>query len=179
MLDFPLQDRIGLKANGVKITFFLQHSVQCRIGKGGIPTEELLDVEVTIPSDYRQEHAPPELRAGVIATPKHGSFQVAELIEQEQRMVAHAFEMPIVCRTLLVAISLAHRAIHIEDQFLQRLSLVDFVDPLAREVHQRRQVAPCAENLRLESTDAACRSGFLIRMRRPTAHHVTHGGVNR
>ena len=83
MLDFPIQDRVGLEAYGVEITLFLQHSVQCRIGKGGIPTKELRDVEVTIPIDYRQEHPTPELRAGVIAASQHRSFQVAELIEQE------------------------------------------------------------------------------------------------
>ena len=30
----------------VGLTFFLQHSVQCRIGKGGIATKELRDVQV-------------------------------------------------------------------------------------------------------------------------------------
>jgi len=43
MLEFPLQDHVGLDANGVVITSFLQHSVQRRIGKGGIATKELGD----------------------------------------------------------------------------------------------------------------------------------------
>jgi len=36
VLDLPLQNGIGLDANGVVITFFLQQMVQCRIGKGRI-----------------------------------------------------------------------------------------------------------------------------------------------
>lgn len=51
MLDFPLQDRVGLNANGVVTTFFLQHSVQPRVGKGGIATKELGDAQVAIPID--------------------------------------------------------------------------------------------------------------------------------
>jgi hypothetical protein len=67
VLDFPLQDGVGLETKGVEITFFLQYSIQRWNGKGRIATKELLDVEVTIPIDYRQEYPSPELRAGVIA----------------------------------------------------------------------------------------------------------------
>ncbi len=83
VLDFPLQNGIGLDANGVVITFFLQQTVQCRIGKGRITAKEFGDAQVAIPLDHRKQGTPPELCTVVIAAPQHGPFQVAELIEQE------------------------------------------------------------------------------------------------
>ena len=46
----------------------------------------------------------PVRNTGVIVASQHRSFQVAELIEQEQRMVAVAFKVPIVRRALLLSV---------------------------------------------------------------------------
>lgn len=43
-------------------------------------------------------------------------------------------------RALLLSIGLADRAIQIEDQLPQRLPPVDLVDPLAGEIHERREI---------------------------------------
>ena len=94
------------------------------ISEGRIAAKELGNVAMAIPLDHWQQRPPPELRAVVIAAPRHRPFQVAILVEQEQWMLAGTVAVPIVRRALLVAIGLAHRAIHIEDQFLQRLSLM-------------------------------------------------------
>ena len=51
MLGFSLQDRVGLDASGVVITYFLQHSVQRRIGKGDIAIKELGAAQMAIPLD--------------------------------------------------------------------------------------------------------------------------------
>ena len=53
VLDFPLQDRIGFEANHVAISFFLQQTVQCRIGKGRITTKEFGGIQVAIALDHR------------------------------------------------------------------------------------------------------------------------------
>ena len=45
VLDFSLQDRIGFDANGVKMAFFLQQTVKCRIGKGRITTKSELGLK--------------------------------------------------------------------------------------------------------------------------------------
>ena len=55
--------------------------------------------------------------------------------------------------------------IQFENQFPERLALVDLFDPLARQVHQRCQVAPGAENLGLEATDAAGGRSFVVHLR--------------
>ena len=71
---------------------------------------------MAIALDHRQQHASPELGAGVVATPQHGPFQIAELVEQKQRMVADAFKVAVVGRALLSAVGFADRTVHVEDQ---------------------------------------------------------------
>ena len=67
---------------------------------------------------------------------EHRPFQIAELVEQKQRMVAGAFEVPVVSRPLLVAIGLADRTVHVEDQLLERHPLTNLVDPPAGKIHE-------------------------------------------
>ena len=86
----------------------------------------------------------------MIASPQHRPLQVTPLVEQEQRMVAGTFKVPIVRRALLSAVGFTDRAIQVEDQFFQGLALMHRVDPPAREVQQGREVALGAEDLRLE-----------------------------
>ena len=63
-------------------------------------------------------------------------------------------------RALLPAVGLADRAVHVEDQFFERLRRMDLVDPLAGELHQRREVAAGTERLGLEASHYAHGSGF-------------------
>ena len=63
---------------------------------------------------------------------KQGAFQVTVLVEAEQRVVAGAFKVAIIGRAFLMAVRLAHRAIHIEDNLVVGLALPQVVDPLAR-----------------------------------------------
>ena len=85
--------------------------------------------------------------------------------------------MPVVGRALLPAVGLADGTIQVEDQFLERLSLVDLVDPPAGKIDQRREVALSAEHLGLEPTDLAGRS-MLLRQRRSPADNVPHRGID-
>ena len=74
-------------------------------------------------------------------------------------MIAGALEVPVVGRALLPTVGLADRAVHIQDQLFQRLTLVDRVDPAAGEPQERREITLAAERLRLESADLAGGSG--------------------
>jgi hypothetical protein len=52
-------------------------------------------------------------------------------------MITHAFEVPVVGGALLLAVGLADRAVHVENQFLQG-QLAHGVDPLAGGVLSSR-----------------------------------------
>jgi hypothetical protein len=66
--------------------------------------------------------------------------------------LSKTLEVPVVGRALLLAIGLADRAVHVEDQLLQRLSPMHLVDPLTAELHQCSQVASFAERFGLEAS---------------------------
>ena len=52
------------------------------------------------------------------------------------------------------------------------------VDPLAGEIHQRREIALGAERLRLEPADFAARSRLLLRQYRTPSDHVAERRVH-
>jgi len=104
-----------------------------------------------IPLDHRQQHLPPVFGTRLVATPQHGAFQVAMLVEQKQRMVTEAFKVAVVGRALLPTVGLANRAVHVQDELFKRSSPMDVVDPAAGEIYQRHEIALRAERLRLEA----------------------------
>jgi hypothetical protein len=100
----PLQHRIRLEPDRVSIPRLLELAVKGGFGKGSIATKELRDLAVVVPGNHWQQHTAPVFRTGVIATSEHDPFHVAELIEQEQRVVAAALEVPVVGGSLLIAV---------------------------------------------------------------------------
>ena len=65
--------------------------------------------------------APPQIfDARLVAASEHCIFQVAKLSEETRGMVANATEVPVVGRAFLVAVGLADRTVHVEDQFTER-----------------------------------------------------------
>ena len=86
--------------------------------------------------------------------------------------------MPVVGRPLLLTVGLADGAIHIQNEFVEWLPPVDFVDPLTREMHQRRKVTTFTENLGLEPAHLAAGGRLLLRLARSSANHVTQHGVH-
>ena len=59
-------------------------AVQGRDGECRIATEVLLNVAISVSLDDRKQDPTPELGAVAVATPQHGPFKIAVLVEQEQ-----------------------------------------------------------------------------------------------
>ena len=78
MLDFPFQHGVGLDADSVLVALVFQQPQQLRQGEGRIAPEELGNLQVAVALDDRQQHPPPELRAGVVPTTQHGKLQVTD-----------------------------------------------------------------------------------------------------
>jgi hypothetical protein len=73
----------------------------------------------------------PSIRTVHIAGPQGAPFQVAKLIEHEQRVIAHAAEMPVLDGALLRAVGWADGTVHVQRDPLRRLALVKAVNPLS------------------------------------------------
>ena len=49
----------------------------------------------------------------MIDAPEHGPFQGAKQVEQNERVITGATEVPVVGRAFLLAVGLADRAVHV------------------------------------------------------------------
>ena len=97
-------------------------------------------------------------------------------------MITVALEVPVVGIAFLLSEGLTDRAIEVEDQLFERLAPMGLVDPFAREIHQRREIAAGTERLgRGASSNYACGSGFLVRLcsRPPTMCRMAGSTANR
>ena len=87
-------------------------------------------------------------------------------------MITVALEVPVVGCAFLLSVGLTDGAVQVEDQLFERLAPMDLVDPLAREIHQRREVAFGTERFSLEASDSAGGSGFLVRLCRSATDNM-------
>lgn len=93
----------------------------------------------------------PILGAVNVTWAQKAPFEIAELVEAEQRVVRRAAEMTIVGRAFLFAVGRALRGVHVQDDGFRLLALMDPVDPRPGEVGQRRQIIIRRRPLRLEA----------------------------
>ena len=97
-------------------------------------------------------------------------------LNSEQRVVALAREVAVVRRAFLIAVGLADRTVHVEDQLADGASLPDQVHPPAGQVHQHSEVVGMDQHVGLEARHLAGRSRLPVRG--TSTHHVTHHGIN-
>ncbi len=91
-------------------------------------------------------------------------------------MVAGAAEAAVVGRALLLAVGLAHRAVHVEDDPGELAVMTGAVDPQARQVHQLIQIRLGRQRLGLEAGHLASRSGHGVTG--PPTDDSAQGGVD-
>jgi len=90
------------------------------------------------------------------------ALKVAELVEQEQGMVARAAEVSVVGRPLLFTMGWAGAGIHVENDLHRRVPVMNLVDPHPVHVGQGFNVPVGGQKLRLEAPHLAGR-GCLFR----------------
>src|SRR4051812_10814631 len=84
--DLSLKDSVGGQADGIAITLRLQEVVDLGRGKTRVSPEVAPLHRVSVAGDHRLQHRTPAL-GGVDVTRAQGTaFQVAELVDHEQRV---------------------------------------------------------------------------------------------
>src|SRR5208337_4922045 len=91
--------------------------IELRVGKGGIRPKFAWNISTLIACHDRFQHRPPILGAMHVAISQQGLLHIAKLIEAKQWMVAGAAEMSVERGSFLLAIGLAHRTIHVQNEF--------------------------------------------------------------
>ena len=112
--DPLLQDAVGRQPDRVLVAFGLQELVDLGVGKGGIGAEVAAEVALPVAGHDRFEHVLPAVRRMDVARAQRTAFEVAELVEHEQRMVAGAGEVAVVGGAFLIAMGRTDARIHIE-----------------------------------------------------------------
>src|ERR1700732_3504068 len=135
------------------------------------PTYHARDLAAIARHD-RLQNLIPAICAVDIAGAQSAAFQIAELVEQEQRMVAGAGIMAVPDAILLFAVRRAHARIHIEHDTSRRTTTMDGIDPLAGKLGERRKVLCRREPTRLEAAHLARRC--CCPQSRLAATHPTH-----
>jgi hypothetical protein len=97
-----------------------------------------------------------------VAGAKGAVLQIAELVEHEQRVIAGAAEMAVVGCALLLSVGRADRAIHVEHDELRRITVMNPVDPDARQIRKDGEVLVDRHQLGLEPSHLAgrCAAAF-------------------
>lgn len=156
-----LENRVRLEADGILVALGFQVVVQIGQGEGCIAPEEPTLAPVAIPRHDRLQHRAPVGGAVDVAGTQGGAFQVAKLVEDEQRMVAGATEMAVVGGTFLLAVGGADTAVHVQHHHVGRAAGMNRVDPLPREIGQGGEVGFAGQHLGFEPSHLAGGCGFL------------------
>jgi hypothetical protein len=131
MPDPFLQDGIGRQPDGVADPLRLEQLVDLGLGEAGVTTEVEVEAALAVAGDDRLEHRAPTVGAVDVARPQQAALEIAELVEQEQRVVAGTAEVAVPGRAFLLPERGALRAVHVEDDAVRRPALVHPVDPRA------------------------------------------------
>ena len=170
-----LQNAVGRQPDRVLVAFGLQELVDLGVGKGGIGAEVVAEVALPVAGHDRFEHVLPAVRRVNVARTQRAAFQIAELVEHEQRMIAGAGEVAVVGGAFLIAIGRADTRIHVEHDGPQRAAAVNAVDPLPGQVGERGEVLVTREPLGLEPPHLAGRGR--IALDRLAADDPAHRGI--
>src|SRR6202007_1551022 len=106
------------------------------------------------------------------AATQRAAFQIAELVEQEQRMVTGAGIVAVPGAHLLFAMGGADARIHVEHDAAPWTLSMDKIDPLSRKIGKGGKVLFGGEPSSLEAAHLARRGGANIAALPPTIQRI-------
>ena len=112
-----------------------------------------------------------------IARVHSAAFQMAELVEREQRVIAHTAEMPVPGGALLRAMGRADRTVHVERDPFGWGKCMNPVDPLPSRISQCNAIVGCRQHLGLEPAHLTRGRSLGIYGRSPD--DLPHHGIER
>ncbi len=130
--DAFLQDAVGRQPNGVFDPFPFEILVDLGIGEAGVGAEIEARNLAAIAGHDRLQDALPSIGAVNIAGPQGAAFQIAILVEHEERMITGAFVVPVPDAHFLFAVGRADARIHVEQDTSRRTAIMNLVDPFGQ-----------------------------------------------
>ena len=138
--DPVLKDVVGRQPDRVFDPLSFEELVDFRHGEACIGPEIDAQNLALIAHDDRLKHTVPAVGTVDVAGTKRAAFQITELVEHEQRMIAGAGIMAVPDAVLLFAVGRAHARIHVEHDASRRATTMNEVNPLAGKIGKRQEV---------------------------------------
>ena len=132
--DVILEHLIGGQPDRVFVPLGFKERVDLRVCEGGIGAEVAADVALPVAGNAGCQNVPPAIGGMDVAGTEGTALQIAELVEDEQRVIASTAEMAVVGCALLPAVGRADAGIHIEHNDLRRPTAMNTVDPPAGQI---------------------------------------------
>src|SRR5215203_7346334 len=88
MSDLVLQDLVGRQADRVACTLVFEELVDLGIGEGCVTPEIQMLHDAPVTRDHRLQQRAPAVGTMDVARPLDTAFDIAELVEHKQRMIA-------------------------------------------------------------------------------------------
>src|SRR5689334_3547667 len=143
--DFVLQNLVGRKPDRVAGTLGFEELVYLGIGEGSIAPEiQMLD-DTPVTRDHRLQHRTPIIGTMDVARPQDTPFDITELVEHEQRVIAGTSEMAVISAAFLLAVGRAFARIHVEYDGLRPSPPAHLVNPLTGQIGERGKVLGSAQ----------------------------------
>jgi hypothetical protein len=132
MADPFLQETVGGQPDRISDPLAFEIFVNVGVGESRVASKINAREFALVADDDRLQHALPVVGAVDVAGTQRAPFQIAELVEQEQRMIAGALVMPVPAALFLFAVGWTDARIHVEQDASWRSAAVHAVDPAAR-----------------------------------------------
>src|ERR1039458_4479400 len=127
MGDAFLKHLIGGESDRGFVTLWFLQLLDLGVCERGVCAEVVAHLTVPITRDKGFQNLMPAIGGMNVAGSKGASFQIAELVEDEQRMVAGAPEVAVVGRVLLIAETRADTGVHVQHDSSHRAAFGDAV----------------------------------------------------
>ena len=105
------------------------------------------------------------------------ALQMTKLVEDEERMITHAAEVPVPCGSFLCPVGRADRPVHVQCDVLQPFAVMHRVNPLSRQIRKCRAIIIHCQNLSLKPPHLA--RGCCLFINSPSAHNLAHHRIER
>jgi hypothetical protein len=167
-----LQDAVRRQTDRILDRLGFKILLNLGIGEACVGSEIEARDFATIARHDRLQHVLPPVGAMNVAGAQRASLQIAELVEDEQRVITSAFVMAVPDAHLLLAMGRAHARIHVEHNASWRAASMNAVDPLAGKLSESEEVLSRRQPLRLEAPHLARRGRTTLS--RLAADNPTH-----
>ena len=163
-----MQHLVARQPHGVEDSPLLQVLIDVRLAECGVGPKVPAHSCRPVARQDRIQYITPPVRAMYVPRAEHRALAVTELVEHEQRVIAHAPKVTVVRHSLLFSMYRTLRTVHVQDHPPVRRAGHSSVHPLSVQSIQPFHVAVLSKHLGLEPAHGVGAGGRSFRTISPS-----------